>query len=265
MIKLYQAAMSTCVQKVRFTLEQKALSWQGISVDLHGGENYSEQFRQINSKATIPVLDDDGDLIFESNNICIYLDEKYPDVSMMPSEAKGRAEVRALMQLIDEQVHHDSSALTYAIAFRPRLQAKLDTPEKLDAYLQAMPDAGRRNSKREVITKGVASAECRIALHRLSKVLQSLEDRLKNTDYLVGDRLTLADIVYSPYMTRLNHLNLHTMWSDKPAVASWLERICESKGYQQGVQAFFVDEVIARMGDGGTKAWPQVKAILDEI
>ena len=81
----------------------------------------------------------------------------------------------------------------------------------------------------------------------------------------MGDQLTLADIVYSPYITRLQHLNLQGMWADKPAVAAWFDRVCESKGYQQGVEAFFVDEVVAGMSGAGTKAWPQVKAILDRI
>ena len=262
MIRLYQAAMSTCVQKVRFTLEEKGLPWEGIAVDLHSGENYSPEFRKINPKAIIPVLDDDGDFIFESNNICIYLDEKYPDTALMPTDAKGRATVRELLQLIDEQVHHDSSALTYGIAFRPGVRAKYDTEEKLEAYLAGMPDAGRRNSKREVITKGVDCQECTTAIQRLSLMLTRHEERLQHSDFLVGDQLTIADIAYAPYMTRLTHLNLSGMWADKPAVAAWFDRVCGTKGYQQGIKSFFNDEVIARMGAGGDKAWPTVQKIL---
>ena len=80
MISLYQAGMSSCSQKVRFVLEQKQLPWHRIDVNLHKDENYSQEFKQINPKAIIPVLNDDGDLIFESNNICLYLDEKFPQV-----------------------------------------------------------------------------------------------------------------------------------------------------------------------------------------
>ena len=265
MIKLYQAAMSTCVQKVRFTLEQKGLPWEGIDVDLHSGENYSDEYRKINPKAIIPVLEDDGDMIYESNNICIYLDEKYPDTPMMPKDPKGRADVRELVQLIDEQVHHDSSALTYGIAFRPGVLAKYDTNEKLEAYLAGMPNAGRRNSKRDVITNGVESSECITALERLNKMLAMLELRLQNSDYLVGDELSIADIVYSPYLTRLAHLNLQGMWDDKPNVAAWFDRVRNTKGYRQGVAAFFSDAVVARMGDTGIKAWPKIKEILQRL
>lgn len=263
MIRLYEAAMSTCAQKVRFTLEQKGLPWEGITVDLHGGENYSEEFRKINPKAIIPVLDDDGDMIYESNNICIYLDEKYPDHALMPSDPKSKAEVRELLQLIDEQVHHDSSALTYGIAFRPGVLAKHDTEEKLEAFLAAVPNAGRRNSKREVLTKGVECQECTTAIERLSKMLQMLEERLQKSDYLVGDQLTVADIAYSPYITRLTHLKLDAMWANKPAVTAWFDRVMATEGYQKGLKAYFNEEVIARMNGAGEKVWPTVKKILE--
>lgn len=263
MIRLYQAAMSTCVQKVRFTLEEKGLPWEGINVDIHNGENYSPEFRKLNPKAVIPVLDDDGDLITESNNICIYLDEMYPDTPLMPEHPKGRAAVRAQLQLIDEQVHTDISALTYAIAFRPNVLIKYDTEEKLEAFLAAMPDAGKRNLKREVITKGVDCQECITAVKRLSLMMERHEEKLQNSDYLVGDQLTIADIAYSPYYTRLTHLKLTGMWADKPALTAWFDRVRDTKGYQQGVTAFFSEEVMARMGDGGEKAWPRVKEIME--
>lgn len=262
MIRLYEAGMSTCAQKVRFTLEQKGLPWEGITVDLHGGENYSPEFRKINPKAIIPVLDDDGDMIYESNSICIYLDEKYPEKPLMPADPKGRADVRELLQAIDEQIHHDSSALTYGIAFRPGVRAKYDTEEKLQGYLNGMPDAGRRASKGDVIRKGVESTECTIAVQRLSLILSRLEEKLQNSAFLVGDQLTIADIAYSPYMTRLTHLKLAGMWADKPAVSDWFDRVVATEGYQKGLAAYFNPEVVARMEGGGEKAWPTVQSIM---
>lgn len=262
MIKLYQAGMSTCVQKVRFVLEQKGIPWEGIAVDLNGGENYSAEYMKINPKAIIPVLDDDGDMVFESANICMYLDEKYPDTPLMPSDFKGRADVRAFAQLIDEQVHTDASACTYAIAFGPRIRAKYDTPEKLQAYLDGMPDYGRRHLKEQVITKGIECTEVEIAVRHLDAMLQRLEGTLQNADYLVGNQLSIADIVYVPYITRLTHLNMSYMWADKPGLIAWFERMKETKGYKQGMEAYFVPEVIARMGDGGTKAEPSIRKIL---
>lgn len=262
MISLYQAAMSSCTQKVRFVLEQKGLSWEGIDVDLHNAENYSAEFKKLNPKAIIPVLNDNGDIIIESNNICLYLDDKYPQTPLMPNTAKGRSDVRTLIQLVDEQVHNDSSICTYAMAFRPRILSTYNTNEKLDAYLAEVPDAGRRHTKRQVIVHGTDSPEFEIAVTRLQAMLVLLEQRLQNSSHLVGDELTIADIVYSPYLTRLDHLNMQYLWSDKPAVATWYQDLQKTVGYQKGLRAFFVDEGIAGMRAAGDKSRERIEAIL---
>lgn len=262
MIRLYQAGMSSCTQKVRFVLEQKGLPWQGIAVDLHNAENYSEEFVKINPKAIIPVLDDDGEIIFESNNICLYLDEKYPQTPLMPDTAKGRSDVRTLLQLIDEQVHTDSSVCTYAMAFRGHIRKTYDTDEKLDAYLADMPDAGRRYTKRQIIVHGTECPEFEIAVIRLNAMLELLEKHLSQTSYLVGDQLTIADIAYSPYLTRLEHLNMQNLWSDKPSVASWYEGIQKMTGYEKGLRDFFVDDVIAGMRAAGDQYADKISEIL---
>ncbi|MDB4511874.1 glutathione S-transferase family protein [Arenicella sp.] len=262
MISLYQADMSTCTQKVRFVLEQKGLPWKGISVDLHNEENYSPEFKKINPKAIIPVLNDAGDLVFESNNICLYLDEKYPQTPLMPDTPIARSEVRTLLQLIDEQVHNDSSVCTYAIAFRERIRNAHDTADKLDAYLAAMPDAGRRYVKRQVIEHGTDSAEFIIAVTRLKAMLVMLENRLSKSAYLVGDQVSIADIAYSPYLTRLDHLNMDHIWSEMPAVSNWYQSLQNTVGYDKGLRDFFSDDAIANMGAAGDKFKHKISEIL---
>lgn len=250
-MKLYQAAMSTCSQKVRFVLEQKELRWESITVDLHNAENYSAEFKKLNPKAVIPILDDDGELIIESNNICLYLDEKYPQTPLMPDTAKGRSDVRTLIQLIDEQVHSDISACTYAMAFRERIHTTYDTDAKLDAYLSKAPDAGRRHTKRQVIMHGTESTEFKIAIMRTKAMLRMLETTLENSAYLVGDQLTIADIAYSPYITRLDHLSMHSLWDDKPNVEAWYQRLQNTKGYEKGISDYFVEAAVGNMRAAG--------------
>lgn len=265
MISLYQSPMSSCSQKVRFVLEQKKIPWESIVVDLHGAENYSPEFKKLNPKAIIPVLNDSGDLIIESNNICLYLDEKYPHTPLMPSNAKARSDVRTLMQLIDEQVHNDASVCTYAMAFRERLRNTYDTDEKLDAYLADMPDAGRRYTKQQVIIDGIDSAEFIIAVKRLDAMLAMLEQRLIRVNYLVGNKLSIADIVYSPYLTRLDHLSMEYMWAERPNVTRWYQNIQTETGYQKGIKDFFVDDVIKNMRTSGAKWKDKIKSILATV
>lgn len=264
MMSLYQAPMSSCSQKVRFILEQKGLECEQINVDLHGGENLKPEFLKLNPKGVVPVLRDDEDIILESNNICIYLDEKYPQIPLMPGDPKGRSDVRVLLQNIDEQVHSDIAACTYTIAFRERLQSTYNTPEKLADYLSSIPDAGKRQFRKNVLTQGLACIEFETGVKRSAAMIERLEALLQKSAYLVGDELTIADIAYSPYITRLDHLGMSLLWQDKPAVEKWYEVLKESKGYQRGIRDYFNDEVIAGMKAAGQSAVSEVIAILNQ-
>lgn len=262
MISLYHEPMSTCAQKVRFVLEQKGIEWRKVPVSLHDGEHLKPEFLKLNPKGVIPVLIDDGEIYLESNNICIYLDEQYPDVSLMPDTPKGRSDVRTLAQQIDEYVHSDIAALTYAIAFRPRLLATYNTPELLAAYLQSIPDLGKRHFRNNMITLGTDSIEFNVAVKRLGNVLSRLNALLQNGDYLVGEQLSIADIVFSPYLTRLEHLGFDIMWESMPAIADWFEKLKLTHGYQRGILAYVNDEARDKMTLGGREYVAKVKTIL---
>lgn len=262
MISLHQAPMSSCSQKIRFMLTQKGLDYKNINVDLHAGENLGSEFLKLNPKGVVPVLVDDGQVILESNNICIYLDEKYPEIPLMPSSAKGRSDVRVLLQQIDENVHFDISACTYTIAFRARLQKAYDTPEKLSDYLASIPDTGKREFRKNIITKGLQSLEFQVGVTRSAAMISRLDALLHSSDYLVGNQLTVADICYSPYITRLDHLAMSFIWQDKPAVTDWYARLQDTEGYQKGFRDFFNDEAIANMSAAGEAARQQIDEIL---
>lgn len=262
MIILHQAPMSSCSQKVRFVLEQKGLEYENIDVDLHGGENLTPEFLRLNPKGVVPVLIDDGETILESNNICIYLDEKYPATPLMPATPLGRAKVRALLQPIDEHVHNDAAACTYTIAFREHLLKTYDTPEKFADYLNSIPDQGKRQFRKNILTQGTRCIEFEVGVKRSAAMIDRLDKLLQESVYLVGDQLTIADIAYSPYITRLDHLGMNAIWREKPAVSAWYERIQTAEGYRNGVRAYFDEKAIGRMRAAGDSVAKEISEIL---
>src|SRR6185295_4758627 len=59
------------------------------------------KFRDVNPMMALPALvDGDGPALFESLAIIEYLDETHPKPPLLPSDARGRARVRALAQLV---------------------------------------------------------------------------------------------------------------------------------------------------------------------
>ena len=92
MIKLYDHPLSGNCYKVKLLLVQAGLNFETIVIDVFKGENRSGELTKINPAAKIPVIDDDGYIIWESNAILVYLAEKYAS-NYIPRNIKGRGTV----------------------------------------------------------------------------------------------------------------------------------------------------------------------------
>ena len=88
MLVLYHNDMSTCAQKVRATLAEKDLAWDGHELNLRTGDQHKPQFLKLNPRGVVPVLVHDGNVIIESNIIMEYLEDAFPDTKrLMPKSA----------------------------------------------------------------------------------------------------------------------------------------------------------------------------------
>ena len=99
---LYHAAHSTCSQKVRMVLHEKALAFDEVRIDLGKKEQLKPDYLAINPNGVVPTLVDDGVPIIESSVICEYLDEKYPENPLVPSDIVERARMRVWTHYIEE-------------------------------------------------------------------------------------------------------------------------------------------------------------------
>jgi glutathione S-transferase len=92
MLTLYNAAHSTCSQKVRICLAEKKLAFEDIKLDLGKGKGHLKpEYLKINPNGLVPTLVDDGNIIIDSSVICEYLDERYPAVHLTPEDVVQRA------------------------------------------------------------------------------------------------------------------------------------------------------------------------------
>ena len=85
MLKLYNAAHSTCSQKVRICLAEKHLPFEDIKLDLGRGKDHLKaEYLKLNPNGVVPTLTDDDNIIIiiDSSVICEYLDEKYPAIRL---------------------------------------------------------------------------------------------------------------------------------------------------------------------------------------
>lgn len=106
MLKLYSYFRSSASYRVRIALHWKELPFEYIPVHLvrEGGKQNSPEFRKINPMGHVPALDHDGFLISESVAMIDYLDSLAPGRRMFPAEAKSRATVLQITELLNSGI-----------------------------------------------------------------------------------------------------------------------------------------------------------------
>lgn len=107
MLSLYTYFRSSAAYRVRIGLSLKSLGFDPIPVHLvrDGGEHLRDSYRHINPATMVPCLRDDDVTLTQSLAILEYLDERYPDVPLLPRDPAGRARVRALALVVACDIH----------------------------------------------------------------------------------------------------------------------------------------------------------------
>ncbi len=104
-MKLYNYFRSSASYRVRIALALKGLDYDYVPVHLVHNEHFNESYAAVSAARLVPALQD-GDLaLTQSLAICEYLDETHPAPPLLPSDAAGRARVRALALDIACEIH----------------------------------------------------------------------------------------------------------------------------------------------------------------
>jgi maleylacetoacetate isomerase len=166
-MKFFSFWRSLASFRVRIALNLKGVPAEVIFVDLDADAHHTDAYRAVNPQMALPSLvEDDGTTLFQSLAIIEYLNEKYPDPSLLPADARGRARVRGLALIVACEGHP---------LLAPRVRRYLDRELNLRDTQQA---AWRRHWTTDTLT----ALEGHLAGH-------------KDTGrFCHGDQPTLADI-----------------------------------------------------------------------
>jgi glutathione S-transferase len=197
-ITLYHDVPSTNSDRVKIALAEKGLAWEGVWVKLSKREQKSPEHLKRNPYGKIPVLDDDGKILFESCIINEYLDEKYPNPPLMPKDPFLRARGRILVDYFLNYLHDPYWAL------RGEMTKKNET---------------ERDQKIIAETRNEVTAR-----------LQYLEKALGDKPYFLDD-FSLIDIAMVPRFPRLEQYGVLPNPS-LPKLSAWFERMKQRPSVQ---------------------------------
>ena len=165
---LYDYFRSSASYRVRIALNLKGLSYRSVPVALLDNAQQAPEYLEKNPQGLIPALLDGDQLITQSLAICEYLDEVYPTPSLLPTDALGRARVRALALSIACDIHPLNNL---RVLRRLEQQFSAEQASK-DAWYRHWVDTGLRAFERQI-------------------------ERTRG-QYCYGDTVTLADLALIP-------------------------------------------------------------------
>jgi glutathione S-transferase len=262
MLILYHNAMSTCSAKARIALEQKGVAWESRELNIRLAETQRPDYLKLNPAGVVPTLIHDGAVILESSVIIEYLDEMFPDPPLKPRDPLGRAYMRRWIVQIDESIHPSTGTLTWALSTL-HVMRDMHSEQELNAYLDGLGVADKRFRRRQILEQGVAAPIVSEALRRMDQFVADIDGQLQGSAWLAGDDLTLADIAVAPYLTRMDMLALGPiLWGDRPRFADWYGRLCDQRGYVNGLTKWINAERLRQLRDGGMRDREAIRQLL---
>jgi len=191
-IKLYNFPRSGHAHRAELMLSLLQLPTELILVDLAKGEHKQPQFLALNAFGQVPVLDDQGVVLADSNAILVYLAQKYGNGRWLPTDPVGAAKVQRWLSVAAGQ-----------IAFGP--------------------------GRARLITVFGAPYDAEEAITRSHDLLKVIDQELTNSQYLVGNEPTIADIAAYSYIAHAPEGNVSL--ADYANVRAWLARIEALPGF----------------------------------
>jgi len=200
MIRLHTAATPNG-RKISIALEELGLDYETIFVHLDREEQMSKEFLALNPNHKIPVLEDDGQVIWESGAVLLHLGERHdPKGIILPKDSKTRMD-----------------AIQYAFFQTGGVGPNLG---RLGAALRK---EGEKNLEMIQIFSG--------EMKRLLGVIDSIlaDDR----EYLAGP-YSIGDIMHFPWLQIMKDLGAREIL-DLDRVSNWLARIEARPAVKRGM------------------------------
>lgn len=191
-MKLYVHPISGHAHRARLFLSLIGAEVDIVAVDLAAGEHKSPEYLAKNRFGQVPILEDGGAIIADSNAIMVYAAKKFSRTDWLPEDPAGAAAVQRWLSVAAGQIALGPAAARLVTIFKARFN-----PE-------------------EVIARAHA-------------VLALIEAELDGRDWIAADRATIADIALYSYIARAPEGNVDL--SAYTNVKRWLARIESLPGF----------------------------------
>ena len=192
-MKLYDIPLSGNCYKIRLFLSLLGKDYEIMPINAAAGENRTAVFLKINPRGQVPVLEDDGLIIWDSTAILMYLARRYGDETWLPLDAPGLAAVSQWLAVAQNEILYGLARARAMILF------------KRDGDMQEYQTIG-------------------------TGILEVMEKHLEHRHWVALDHITIADIACFPYVALAPDAGITL--DTYPAIQAWITRIKALPGYK---------------------------------
>jgi glutathione S-transferase len=201
MLKLWGRNNSVNVQKVIWCLEELKVPYERIDAGMQYGVVNTPEFRKMNPNGLVPVIEDAGAVLWESNAVVRYLGAKYGKGSLWAEDPAVRAQSDKWM---------DWCATVYWPALRPVFWGLVRTPPE------------KRNPE-----------EIEACRKKAGEALQIVDAALAHSDYIAGSELSVGDIPLGTISWRWFGIEMQR--PSRPHVEAWFQRLSRREAFRKSV------------------------------
>lgn len=208
---LYGSTMSPFVRKVAALANEKGIAFDLVPVAI---ADANPAFRAVSPFGKMPALDDDGFGLADSSAICHYLEAKYPEHPLIPSEPKQRGQTIWFEEFADTILFNCIGPMFFNGVVAPRFLGR-------DGDMEAANKAERET---------------------LPPLLDYLEAQIGTREFLVGEALTLADLAVASPFANLDHCGVAIDAGRHPRLAAYVAAILARPSFARMIareRAFF--------------------------
>lgn len=202
MLKIWGRKNSSNVRKPLWAAEELGLAYEAIDAGGAFGVVDTAEYRAMNPNGRVPVIEDDGFVLWESNAIVRYLLAKHaPDSSWYPTDPQARA-------IADKWM--DWTTSSFASPFRTVFWGVLRTPA----------------DKQDWVAINAAIKEC-------TELLSMADGALAGQPYLSGEDIGMGDIPLGSFIYAWFEMPIER--APQAHLQAWYERLKQRPAYQKAV------------------------------
>ena len=212
--------------KVQMTLRFKRLEFSVRNV------GSPAQARKFNPRGRVPTLLIDGETIVDSTDIVTVLDARFPDPPLNFTNPVDRAQAKVFEDWADEVLYFYLVWLRWGVDANFERMRALRLSRLRWPMRWILPPIARRIARGRCRAQGVGLKGDEVVRRELAECLDALDALLAGRRYLVGDRLSRADLSVAAVVDQMDESRLTPDAAQevrrRPGIVAWLDRVHEA-------------------------------------